>query len=350
MNMKSGLRLLVCTQAVDRDDPALGFFHRWLEELAERCEHVYIICLKEGEHHLPPNVSVYSLGKEKGRSLLKYISRFYRFLWSLRGEYDAVFVHMNSEYVLLDGLLWNIWGKRVVLWRNHRKGGAMIRIAALFSDAVCYTSPASFTARYAHAVRMPIGIDTEQFSAGQTREDPLSILFFGRLDPVKYPHAFVTALGILHRQGVLFHATICGDPTKADDPYAEKVKESAAFLVEQEKLKFLPAIPHGETPALFQKYAIYVNLTPSGSFDKTIGEALASGCLVVAANAVVKDVLSEPLFVRDISPVETARAIKAALDMPESERERARRSGREYVEREHSLTLLMERLMRILAE
>lgn len=349
MNMKSGLRLLVCTQVIDRGDPALGFFHQWVEKLAERHEHVHVICLKEGEHRLPSNVSVYSLGKETGRSLFKYISRFYRFVWLLRREHGPVFVHMNAEYVVLGGLFWRLWGKRVVLWRNHRKGGAMIRTAALFSDAICYTSPASFTAHYAHAVRMPIGIDTEQFSAGQTREDPLSILFFGRLDPVKYPHAFVTALGILHRQGVLFHATICGDPTKADDPYAKKVKESAAFLVEQGKLKFLPAIPHGETPALFQKYAIYVNLTPSGSFDKTIGEALASGCVVVTANAVVKDILPEPLFVQDISAEETARAIKAALEMPEVERNAARIRGREYVEREHSLTLLMERLMRILA-
>ena len=347
--MKGGLRLLVCTQAVDRDDPALGFFHRWVEKLSERCERIHVICLKEGEHRLPSNVSIYSLGKETGRSLLKYISRFYRFLWSLRGDYDAVFVHMNSEYVLLGGLLWRVWGKRIVLWRNHRMAGVAIRLAARLAQRICYTSPASFTARYSHAIRMPIGIDVEEFRTAQVPTDPRSILFFGRLDIVKHPEAFVDALSQLKKEGVVFHATICGDPTDSGDPYAKALKERGVSLVAEKLLEFRPAVSHAETSRLYVSHAIYVNLTPSGSFDKTIGEALASGCLVVAANAAVKDILPELLFVRDVSAEGTARAIKAALDMPEAERERVRRRGREYVEREHSLTLLTERLMRILA-
>src|SRR3989338_9057482 len=124
------MRLLICTQAVDTTDPVLGFFHGWIVALAKHAEHVHVICLKKGEYRLPSNVLVHSLGKEEGRSLIKYTLRFYRSIWSLRNDYDSVFVHMNEEYVLLAGVFWRLLGKRIVLWRNHKKGSWRTRLAA----------------------------------------------------------------------------------------------------------------------------------------------------------------------------------------------------------------------------
>jgi hypothetical protein len=157
------MRLLVCTQAVDKDERALGFFHRWLEEMAHSFTRIEVVCLKEGRHSLPGNVQIHSLGKETGRSRLKYVLHFYRYAWTLRHEYDAVFVHMNQEYVLMGGLFWRLLGKRIILWRNHKMGNRLTDIACRLADVVCYTSPEAFVARLPHAVRMPIGIDTTQF-------------------------------------------------------------------------------------------------------------------------------------------------------------------------------------------
>ncbi len=81
----------------------LGFFHRWIVEIAKRCDSVHVICLKEGRHQLPANVTVHSLGKEGGTLSRQYVTRFYRYIWRYRKEYDSVFVHMNSEYVCLGG-------------------------------------------------------------------------------------------------------------------------------------------------------------------------------------------------------------------------------------------------------
>ncbi len=123
------MKLLICTQAVDLDDPVLGFFHRWIAEFSKRCESVHVICLKSGRFSLPSNVYVHSLGKESGRSRVKYVFNFYRHIFALRGTYDSVFVHMNSEYVVLGGLLWRGGRKRIVLWRNHKMPGLTTRIA-----------------------------------------------------------------------------------------------------------------------------------------------------------------------------------------------------------------------------
>jgi len=73
------MKLLICTQMIDKNDPILGFFHRWVEEFAKHFEHIHVICLKEGQHTLPQNVTVHSLGKEGGESRIKYVIRFYRF-------------------------------------------------------------------------------------------------------------------------------------------------------------------------------------------------------------------------------------------------------------------------------
>src|SRR3989338_2530121 len=105
------MRLLICTQAVDTEDPVLGFFHQWIEEFAKHAEKITVICLGEGTHRLPEHVSIWSLGKEpvqqdfmiyhKALRRVRYVVWFWRLAWRLRNEYDAVFVHMNQEYVLL---------------------------------------------------------------------------------------------------------------------------------------------------------------------------------------------------------------------------------------------------------
>jgi len=63
------MKLLVVTQVVDTEDPVLGFFVRWVEELAKHVESVEVICLREGKHMLPVNVHVHSLGKEHEQSM-----------------------------------------------------------------------------------------------------------------------------------------------------------------------------------------------------------------------------------------------------------------------------------------
>lgn len=345
------MKLLVLTQAVDLDDPILGFMHRWIEEIAANFERVEVICLKEGRHDLPGNVSVHSLGKESGRSRIKYISRFYKYVFSLRKEYDAVFVHMNQEYVLLGGLLWILLRKPVVLWRNHKLGLYSTRIAAALSRTVCYTSPSAYVARFSNAVQMPIGIDTELFHRKVRPPGPSgkSILFLGRIDGVKRPLLFLDALKALVAQGVSFHADIYGAPTYSDDPFFATFKAALAPLESSGHAALYPSVKNSDTPAIYGTHAVYVNLTPSGSFDKTIGEAMACGCIVVTCNAALRGILPDKLIVESESGAEVARAIKAALELSAEEREQVVHTCGEYVEREHSLGLLVEKLSHLCA-
>lgn len=336
------MRLLILTQAVDTTDSVLGFFHRWLEEFSRTFDELEVICLKEGAHDLPQNVQVHSLGKETGRSRFKYLLNLYKYVFSLK--YDAVFVHMNEEYVLLAGWWWRLCGKKVVLWRNFASGSWMTPIACTIATTVCYTSPESYTKRFHNSVQMSIGIDTEAFKPAAKRPAPNSLLFLGRVDAVKRVELFVGALLLMHKQDQEFIADMYGDPTEPDSQYAKDIAHQAQPLVEAQKLTLHSAIQNTRTPEVFASHGVYVNVTPSGSFDKTIGEAMAAGCIVVTCNDAVKKVVPQKLFIDTATDEGVAKALEAACALSEGERTEIVQQQRDYIVEKHSLKLLATRL------
>ncbi len=350
------MRLLIITQAVDLDDPVLGFFHGWIQEFSKKCEKVSVVCLKEGRHELPSNVSVYSLGKsaqgrpasgwERVSSRIIYITRFYRYIWTLRHEYDSVFVHMNPEYVILGWKLWWLLRKKIVLWYVHPKKSLLLSIAVFFSDTVCSVATGSVNVKSKKIHAVGHGIDVNAFNP-DAQAPSRSVLFLGRLDPVKRTEIFVEALEYLQEKGVSFSAAIYGSPVIADAKYSHDLRNKMMPLTLSGALVLHDAISHAKTPEVYSSYAAYVNLTPSGSFDKTILEAMAAGRVVVAANSALSHMLPQELH-SDGTVEGTAKAIRTAVEMSEDKAREIGRRNREYVEHSHSLPLLISRLIQIL--
>ena len=280
------MKLLFITQVVDKNDAVLGAYHGWLGALAPHFETITVICLREGEHTLPPNVHVYSLGKEKGvASRWRYSGRFLKLVWQKRNEYDAVFVHMNQEYLLLAGWLWKLWGKKIYLWRNHYSGSLLTDIAAALCTNVFCTSKFSYTARYKKTMLMPVGIDTTRFEPlSGVAHTPRSILFLARMSPSKRPEILIEALGMLRKRGIDYVADFYGSPLPKDKVYYEGLKERVRVLGIDGQVMFHPGVSNNETPNLYRAHEIFVNTSPSGMLDKTIFEAAACGCLVLSSS------------------------------------------------------------------
>ena len=350
------MKLLIVTQVVDRADPYLSFFHTWIEELSKHYDHIHVICLKRGDYQLPANVTVHSLGKsaqgrpasgwERMSSRIRYTREFFRLVWKLRAEYDAVFVHMNQEYVLLAGWLWKMLGKRIYLWRNHYAGGLLTDIAAMFATKVFCTSKFSHTAKYKKTVLMPVGVDTETFrSPWEAIRTPRSILFFSRFAPAKRPHVLLEALGILAQEGTEFEASFYGTALPQDAAYREAVMRRSKELALENSVEFLDGVPHSQASGIFSQFEIFVNLSSSGTYDKTLFEAAANGCFVLASSEDYEALVGKRFHLTDAEDAPAvAEKLREILALPQNERTALATQVREKILAGQSLKTLAERL------
>ena len=287
------MKILVITQAVDRNNTVLGFFHEWIIQFAKKAELVNVICLEKGDFDLPANVKVMSLGKENLRSRFSYILNFYKYIWNTRKEYDLVFVHMNQEYVLLGSLIWKILGKKIFMWRNHPKGSFLTRVAVFLSNTVFCTSTSSYTAQFSKTEIMPVGVDTNLFKTSEAiPRYNNSLLMLGRIAPVKNNILAFDVLLKLRDRGVEAKLDFVGGHLYKDQDYYFNLVDSAKRF-ENNAVTFRKGVPFNETASIYNSHTIFLNFTEIGSFDKTIIEALACGQLVVTTNQSLQKVLPQ---------------------------------------------------------
>jgi len=329
------MKLLIITQKVDANDDILGFFHHWLEKFSQKFEKITVICLQKGKYQLPSNVNVFSLGKESGRFRLKYIWRFYKYIFGLWDEYEAVFVHMNPIYIVLGGLFWRLDRRKIILWYNHPRGNLMARAAYFLAHQICYTSSKSFFAGRKRALIMPAGIDTERFKRiDDIQRKKNSILYLGRISPVKNIDILIEAVKILSGKNIDFKLNIVGGFIEGLEKY--------------EKIKFYPPVPNYETPEIYNQNEIFVNLTDTGSFDKTILEAMACENIVLVSNISFNDLIPPELIFKEKNPEDLAGKLVFALSLSNEEKQRYGKIFRQKVVENHNLDKLIKEIKDII--
>jgi glycosyltransferase involved in cell wall biosynthesis len=283
------MRLLVVTQKVERRDDVLGFFHRWLEELAKQCESVLVICLWEGEHALPGNVRVVSLGKEQGVSRLKYLLRLVRYLATFHFKYDQVLVHMNPEYIVLAGWWWRLTGKTIALWYTHRQVNAKLKIATFFAHIIFSSTPYSFRINTpkAHFIGHGVAVETFAPAARVARNDDVPLIIsVGRITPIKNIDTLIEAIAqVRKRLSVPLSVTFLGAPlTPSDHAYARTMEQLVIDRDLQGMVTFAGAVPYAQTLQWFEKASLAVNMVPPGGLDKAVIEAASAGCPTLTSN------------------------------------------------------------------
>lgn len=340
------MKLLILTQKVDKNDPILGFFHGWLVEFSRHFETITVICLEKGDVDLPHNIITLSLGKEHGKSRVKYLWNFYRSIWRERNNYDTVFVHMNQEYILLGAPVWKILEKKTILWYNHTNGNILTRVAMLLADTVCHTSPFAFTANAKKSLRMPAGINTYLFKPLKHAEHKhKSIMYIGRIAPLKKVEVLIEAAKKLDKEGVDFVLDIYGPVAEKDRRYFEYLRKLSATL--QKKVFFRGAVSNEQTPVIFNDHSVSVNLTPKGNYDKTVLEASACGTVsLVSSEAFSRIVKPEQTF-REGEVDDLCRKLLDYFSLSVTERQRVVDQQAKAVSAEESLEFLAEKLTRI---
>lgn len=351
------MRLLILTQKVDKNDPILGFFHRWIEEFAKHCEQLTVICLERGQYYLPANVKVLSLGKPssaeaskgKGRRLF-YIWNFYKYIWNEKRNYDAVFVHMNPEHVVLGGLIWKLLKKKIVLWYTHRQVNIQLRLAEKLSNTVLTSSKESFGIKSKKVQYLGHGINIDTFQPSSRDWASRILLCVGRITPIKNGQVLLDSLVILRKSDPRWQVVFIGDPvTDPDQLYKKELEDKVERAGLTSNVKFIGSLPSLEINERFSKAFASVNMTPTGGMDKVVLESLASGCPVFTSNTAFQN-LFEKHSTDFISSFGDASDLAQRITQFDSsaDRENMVRSLSEKVREEYGVTNVVSKIFNIL--
>lgn len=331
------MRLLIITQKADRKDSVLGFFHRWIEEFAKDCDSVIVLAQLVGEHALPPNVRVLSLGKEGGHSRFSQITRAWKLLWSFRREYDCVLVHMTPVWITLTAPLLFVLRKPLYLWYEVRRGGMVLKTALLFVKKVFTATPAGLPFPSRKAVVVGHGIDVQTFAPSTGKREPGLIAAVGRVTPVKRFDLIIRTLKQLPSASL----DIAGGPvTESDREEVRRLEDliTRSNLTDHVTIK---ARSHLEVAKLFQRATLSLHAC-GGGLDKAVLEAMACECPIISISEAARHVL--PI---DCQADEKTLAAKTAemLALPEEKRAELGKKLREIVIHNHSLNRLVLRLI-----
>jgi glycosyltransferase involved in cell wall biosynthesis len=286
------MKLLILTQKLDRNDPILGFFHRWVEEFAKHYEKVTVIALGVGEYDLP-GVAVLSLGKEAGVSKAAYLLNFYKYIWTERRNYDAVFVHMNPIYVLLGGDLWRLLGKKITLWYTHKKSDLKLKMAEKIAHLILTAAPESFTLKSDKVLAVGHGVDVERFAFHKWKHDSRTLVQVGRVTPIKHCEVLIEALRILNEKDD-WKAVFIGEPiTDSDQTYLKQIQRLIADKRLDEKVGFVGSMNPEQISQIFSESFASINPAQTGGMDKVVLESLAAGCPAFTSNTAFKSILAE---------------------------------------------------------
>lgn len=313
------MHLLIVTQKVDLTDPILGFFHRWIEEFAMQCETVTVVGQKVGQHDLPGNVRVVSLGKENGASYLQQIRRFRSFI--KQENYDAVLVHMTPIWVVLGMFAFK---KPVYLWYEARGARWPLHIALRMVRKVFSASKAGMPIATSKSMVTGHGIDTDLFQMGEGKRT-IPLITVGRITQSKNLPAIMDAAQSLH-----LPLKIIGAPLTDNDHLLMKTLKITGDSLSQAHL-----IP------VLQSASIFLHASTT-SLDKAVLEAMACGCIVVSSAEAFKNVLPKECVCTNETMAETVQKI---LSLPEEKREALRKELREIVVKNHSLPRLIDLLV-----
>jgi glycosyltransferase involved in cell wall biosynthesis len=347
------VNLLLFNLVTDADDPILGFTHDWLRALARRVARVDVVTMRSGRLELPANVSVYSVGKERGYGEARRVVEFYRILGQMHWlrSYDASFAHMMPLFAVMAAPVLRARRIPLTLWYTHPATSPLLRLAVRLSDAVVTASPESINVLTPKLVVTGHGIDTSRFTPGGSPHDPgnrFEIVSVGRIAPIKGLELLVDAASVLAQDlATELQVTLVGPVAPADEPYARQLMKRVDDAGLDGKVEFAGSMARDTLPAVLRRSSVAVNLTPRGGFDKAVLEAMSCGTPVVTTNESFRPLFEEAraadLLVRGGGD-ELAAALRGVAELDARDREELGARLRQAVVDHHSLDRLVDRL------
>ncbi len=324
------MKLIVITQRVDPDDPALGATVPMLRALAERVDELVVLTLVAREAGLPANVRVKELAAS---SQLLRGARFAAALApELRTRPVAVLAHMSPIYAVLAAPLVRPLRIPLLLWFTHWRSSRLLRVAERLSTRVLTVDRSSFPFASPKVTPIGHGIDIEALPC-VAQQDPLRLLALGRTSPAKGLDTIVAAAVRAGVELELRGPSLTGEERAYRDTLGVPVE---------------PPVSRREIADVYASVGALVNNMRSGALDKVVFEAAASCLPVLVSNPGFDSLVAEiepPLRFPQDDAQALADRIRALVDAGPEARARIGRELRARVERDHSVDRWAERVL-----
>ena len=324
------MKLVVITQRVDPDDPALGATVPMLRALAARVDELVVLTLSAREASLPENVRVKVIGAPT--QVLRGARFAAALMPELRSRPVAVLAHMSPIYAVLAAPLVRPLRIPLLLWFTHWRSSRLLRLAESVSTRVLTVDRSSFPLASPKVTPIGHGIDVDALPCVASK-DPLRLLALGRTSPAKGLDTIVRAARLAGVEVELRGPSL----TAEERAYRDRLGVAVELPVAQR-----------EIAGVYASAGALVNNMRSGALDKVVFEAAASCLPVLVSNpgfaALVEGIEPSLQFPQDDAQA-LADRIRALLDAGPEARARIGRELRARVERDHSVDRWAERVL-----
>lgn len=187
---------------------------------------------------------------------------------------------------------------RVVVWLQNEQRTRQRKLDSTIHSVERFVSVSNYITNWAgkrydipesKLATVLSGVDLDAFYPRENfldRQNPVRVLFVGRLDPNKGPQISADAIAVLQEEGHRIHFTVAGGvwfyrrPEDDNHPFFLEMKNK----METTQAEYLGHVPRARMPEVFRQADIVCVLSKTEPFGLVALEAMASGCAVLAGN------------------------------------------------------------------
>ncbi|MES2729053.1 MAG: glycosyltransferase family 4 protein [Pseudomonadota bacterium] len=322
------MRVLLINFEMDRASPVLAWQARVATALAAQCESVHVLTEKVGSYDAAPNMTVdvmprwpFGIPKRFGGGVLVN--------WQLhrmlkKYPCDVCFIHMAHTWAYRLWPALRLHGLPVLLWYAHGSVSWHLRLATACVEKIITSTAEGFRINSPKKTVIGQAIDTNIFDVPTNRTVRPEIVYVGRISERKRIILLIDVLNALRQitPEIPWSLKLVGPSlTSADAAYLVSVRKHIAALHLEGCVQIMGSMTSAGTAELYKTAAVHLNVSETGSMDKTVMEALACGCPVVTTNPAFYEALSSIPGMYSISsdPITLAEAILSVTRNPPQE-------------------------------
>ena len=142
------MKVLLVNFVMDQTSPVLAWQQGVATRLAARCERVVVLTERVVPSPLPANVEVHRVPRILTTPLrllgVRWLMNIPVWRWCARERFDAVFVHMNADWVYRLAPCWRRFRVPVLLWYAHGTVTRRLHRAHQHATCVITSTPEGF--------------------------------------------------------------------------------------------------------------------------------------------------------------------------------------------------------------